>query len=233
MHREAFEDNLCLCRIKVFIFHASLLTAVYSIAEIGSKAGNVKVIGSFADFLVRRKGDADFSVGKGVGDETLYHGHDLGDARLVVGAQQRRAVRRDERLSFECRQVRKVGYAEGDPISQGQITAVVILGDDRIDRIAGKLRGGVHVGDKPHGGNLVTVTCGVQGCVNVPIGIHLGMVDAKGKKLVHQGGTEGKLSGRAGGCAGGFIAGGTKGNVMKKTLISLHGNFLFVFHFST
>ena len=53
-----------------------------------------------ADLLVRREADADLAVGNvRVGDQVFGHGHDDGDAGLVVRTQQRRAAGRDDVLA--------------------------------------------------------------------------------------------------------------------------------------
>ena len=50
-----------------------------------------------ADLLVGREGDAQRRARQlGMGRQVRDRGHDLGDARLVVGAQQRVAARADD-----------------------------------------------------------------------------------------------------------------------------------------
>ena len=73
------------------------LRAVERVGEVGAEALEVEVVDAVADLLV--DGEADPRSGArdvGVGDELGDRGHDLGDAGLVVGAEERRPVGGDD-----------------------------------------------------------------------------------------------------------------------------------------
>ena len=82
------------------------------------------MVGAVADLLVGREADADgrmrdLGVRLQVGDR----GHDLGHARLVVGAEERRPVRGDDVVADPLGEERRGGGGEaGD-----ELAALVVL----------------------------------------------------------------------------------------------------------
>jgi hypothetical protein len=66
--------------------------AVHRVCELRAEARHVEMRRVPADFLVRREAETDRTVRNlRVRDQVLGRRHDLGDARLVVGAEQRLA----------------------------------------------------------------------------------------------------------------------------------------------
>ncbi len=70
---------------------------VQGVGVVGAEGLDVEVLGAAADLLVGGEADADRAVQEiRVVLQPRHEGHDLGDAGLVVGAEQRRAVGVDE-----------------------------------------------------------------------------------------------------------------------------------------
>ena len=71
--------------------------AVERVGEVGAEVREVEVVGAAPDLLVDRERDPRACAGNlGMCDELGDRGHDLGDAGLVVGAEQRRPVGGDD-----------------------------------------------------------------------------------------------------------------------------------------
>ncbi len=71
--------------------------AVDGIAELGAELLQVDLVGAAADFFVGGEQDADGAVPDvGIVHQELRCRHDLGNAGLVVGTQERRAIGGDD-----------------------------------------------------------------------------------------------------------------------------------------
>ena len=83
--------------------------------------------------------------------------HDLGHAGLVVGAEQRGAVGGDDRLALVREQLRELRGAQREArhALQGNVGAVVVRDDLRLDAGAGRVGRRVHMGDEAHGRDLL------------------------------------------------------------------------------
>ncbi len=82
-------------------------------AAIGAEAVDVEVLGAATHLLVDRERDADRHARPlRMTSEIRDRGHDLGDPRLVVGAQERRAVARHEVVTDTGRQRLVLGRIE-------------------------------------------------------------------------------------------------------------------------
>ena len=81
------------CGVEILILNAALHITVHRIGEVRAEAGNVKIVRSPSDLLVRRECNTDLSVRDILPQQALRHGHDFGDARLIVRSQQSRSVR--------------------------------------------------------------------------------------------------------------------------------------------
>ena len=83
----------------------------------------------------------------GLVDQKLRRVHDLGDAGLVVGAEQRGAVGGDDVVADLIGQRRIVGDADDlrRIARQHDVAAAIVLDDLRLDVLAGAVRRGVHV----------------------------------------------------------------------------------------
>ena len=107
-----------------------------------------------ADLLVDGEADAQRRVlDLWMRDEVRDGAHDLGHACFVVGAEQRRAVRRDDVVSDACREDRVFARAQHLVRVAGQhdVAAVPALHDLRLDIRAGFVLARVHVGNEPDG----------------------------------------------------------------------------------
>ena len=86
------------------VVDAADLGAVERVREVGAELLDVEVVDAAADLLVDGEADADRRVlDLGMRREVRDRAHDLGDAGLVVGAEQRRAVRRDDVVARRAR----------------------------------------------------------------------------------------------------------------------------------
>ena len=91
-------------RVKALIAHIAEHTAVHRVGMIRAKAPDIKICHTVPDLLVGREPDADPAVPDlRVCQQMLRHRHDLGDAGLVVTAEQRIAVRHDQALALTFR----------------------------------------------------------------------------------------------------------------------------------
>ena len=83
----------------------------------------------------------------GLFDQELRRVHDLGDARLVIGAQQRRAVAGDDVVADLVPQRGIFGDADDLRGIAGQhdVAALIVAHDLRLHVLAGAVRRGVHV----------------------------------------------------------------------------------------
>ncbi len=87
--------------------------AVHRVGEIGAELFQVDLVDAAADLLVRREQDFDRAVlDLGMVEQELRGVHDLGDAGLVVGAEQRGAVGRDDVVADLVGQRRVLGGAD-------------------------------------------------------------------------------------------------------------------------
>src|SRR5262249_52395568 len=113
-----------------------------------AKRRQIDVIDAVADFLVAGEEDAHRSVRDfWLLPEMSGQFHDHGQARLVVGAQERRAVAGDDRAADELAQLGIVGDADDLRLVAGQreVAAIIVSDYLRFDPGAGRVGGGVNV----------------------------------------------------------------------------------------
>ena len=128
------------------------LGAVECVGELGSVALDLEMVGAAGDLLVDREADANRSVLEvGVPLQIRDGGHDLRDTRLVVCAEKRRAVGRDDVVAELLLQQRQLLGIEHDARVAGQLdhAAVVAFVHLRLDTRAGHVRRGVDMRDQP------------------------------------------------------------------------------------
>ena len=122
--------------------------AVHGVGEVGPELFEIDLVDAAADLLVRREQDLDRAVPDvGIVDQDLRRRHDLGYARLVVGAQQRRAVGGDDVVADLVVQFRMLADLD-DPLRiarQHDVAAGIVAHDLRLDVGAGEVGRGVHV----------------------------------------------------------------------------------------
>ena len=160
--------------------------AVDGVRHIGAELFEVEEGGAFADFLVGRERDGDAPVpvlrlGAGglcrldVAEQHFGHRHDLRDTGLVIGAEQRGTVGRDERFALVLEQFRELLRREHqrcvagtpDGRTERDVRPVVVADELRADVGAGGLGRRVHVGDEPD--DFVGVARRRDGGVNVVV----------------------------------------------------------------
>ena len=135
--------------VEVLIFKRALLATVNRVSEISAKSLNVKVVSAAADLLVGSKADKNSAVSDLARLKSLNERHYLGNACLVVSAEQSSSVGGDERSALEMRQMGEhLGREDSAALSEVYLAAVVVLNYLRIDVLAAEVGRGVHVRDK-------------------------------------------------------------------------------------
>ena len=122
--------------------------AVHRVGEIGAELFQVRLVDAAADLFVGREQDLDGAVlDLGVVEQELRGIHDLGEPGLVVGAEQRGAVGRDDIVADLVGERRVLGGADDlrGIGRQHDVAAAVVLHDLRLDVLAGAIRRGVHM----------------------------------------------------------------------------------------
>ena len=96
--------NLPGSGIEILILELTERSTIDGIGDVRAEIRNIETVCTPTDFLIRCKANADFSMlYLRVRQKMFRHGHNLCDARLVVGAEQRRTVRYDQILSLKFR----------------------------------------------------------------------------------------------------------------------------------
>jgi hypothetical protein len=89
-----------------FVLDLAQIRSVQGVGVVCSESSQVEQVDAAANLLVGRKGHTQLAVGKfGMAQKPVHQGHDLGDARLVVGAQQRGAVGVDQGVSHAAGEI--------------------------------------------------------------------------------------------------------------------------------
>ncbi len=125
--------------------------AVHRVGAVGAELRDVEVLRAATDLLVGGEADPDRAVRDlRVAHQPVRRGHHLGDAGLVVGAEQRRAGGGDDRAPDLLGERRVVGEAEdgGRIVGQDEILPPVVGVDDRFHPGARHLGRGVDVGEE-------------------------------------------------------------------------------------
>ena len=143
--------NLPGSGIEILILELTEGSAVYRIGDVRTEICNIETICTSTDFLIRCKANADFSMlYLRVRQEVLRHRHDFCDARLVVGAEQRRTIRHDEVLALQTGQERKIRHLHHDLLllMEDDVSAVIVMHDPRLYIRSAQRRRGIHVRDE-------------------------------------------------------------------------------------
>ena len=110
--------------------------AVHRVGAARAEPRDVEILRAASDLLVRRERDADRAVRDlRMRDEMGGRRHDLGDAGLVVGAEQRRARRGDDVVADLVCERGTVGQPQHGRriVGQHEIAPIVAAVDDRLD----------------------------------------------------------------------------------------------------
>ena len=174
--------------------------AVHGVGVAGAEPGDVEVLGAAAHLLVGGEGDADRAVRDfGVGEQVLGRGDDLGDPRLVVGAEQGGARGGDDVVADPLLEIGDVGRAQdrGRIVRQHQVLPLVVAVDDRPDAGAAHLGRGVDVGDEADDRHLPLRRGGGDRRHDVAVLVERGVGEAEGAQLVEKVPQQVELLGRA------------------------------------
>lgn len=126
--------------------------AVERVGVLGAEIGEVEMVGAAADLLVDGEADAKRRVlGPRVTLEAGDRRHDLGHPGLVVGAEQRCAVRRDEVVPDLLGERRLLVWIEYLRLVAGEDDSRAVVGAMKLrrDPCPGHVRRGVDMGDQP------------------------------------------------------------------------------------
>ena len=210
-------------RVEVLIFQLAECAAVDGIGVIRAEALHIKPVGPASDLLVGRKGQPDGSMRLFGCKQQLCGGQDLRHARLVVRAEQRRAVCDDQALADRVFQLRVFLRRKHDVLLfvQDNIAAVVRLCDACADVLAGRVGRGVHVGDEAIDGDFF-VTVRRHGAVDVAVLVNACVCNAHVLHLADKLLCKRKLprGGRA--RLGRFVRGRGIGNELQKAFNDCH-----------
>ena len=136
MRALALERDRRRARAPRLVADLAELATVNRVSDLCAEAFHVKLLDTRADFFVRRKSDRDRAAfDLRILFERVDHRHDFGDARFVVGTEQRRAVGGDDVVA---NQILQLGIlCRRDHLRwifrQHNVAALVILVKDRID----------------------------------------------------------------------------------------------------
>ena len=154
--------------------------AVDRIGEVGAELLQVGLVDAAADFLVGREQDLDRAVlDLRIVRSGMRGVHDLGDAGLVVGAEQRGAVGGDDVVADLVGQRRVFGGADHlrRIARQHDVAAAVVPDDLRLDVLAGAVGRSVHVRAEADDRHLL-VGIRRDGRVDVAVFVEMGVGEA-------------------------------------------------------
>ena len=154
--------------------------AVDGVGKIGAEFLQIDLVDAAADLLVGREQDLDGAMfDLRIVDQETRRIHDFGKPGLVVGAEQRGAVRGDDIIADLIEKRRMIG----DPddlrrvARQHDVAAPIVLDDLRFDVRAGAVRRSVHMRAEANDGNLL-VRIGRNGRIDVAMFVEMGVADS-------------------------------------------------------
>ena len=218
MHGASADEDFRFGCVEILKFNFVCRSSVDRVGILRSEFGNIKEVRSFPDLLVRSEGDAERSVRKFLRLNGFDGGHDLRNARLVVGSEQSRAVGRDECVSDEVFHERVeccVEFQSGAAEADGR--AVPVFDDLRTDIRPACAVGGVHVRDESEGVGVFVSGCGGQLRTDVAFGSHAHVFEFERAQLFRKMFRELALFRGRRMSSGRFIGLGIKGAVIKQT----------------
>ena len=201
--------------VEVFKFDLTERAAVHGVAVVTAELLHVEPVHAVADLLVGREDDAHFAVFDVFLNHRLDRGHDLGDAGLVVRAEQRRAVGDDELFAHMVFKAGAERLGEGDRVVELQLAALVAH-EAGLDVFARSVGSGVHVRDERDDGRVHALARGER-CKHIAAVVHVDVLELQRFKLLHQHAAKVLLPLCRGRGAGEFIRGGVIGHIAQKT----------------
>ena len=202
---DAVDADLGRGGVEVLILQLPDLAAVHGVGLLGGELGEVKVVRTPADLLIRGEADGDLAVRHlGMGQEVGAGADDLSDARLVVRPQQGGAVGDDELLADVLLQVGEILHPQGLAVPQLDVPALVAEAPG-LHVLAADAGGGVHVGDEAQGGQVLAAGGCRQHAVDIAEPVQLHVLKAQGRQLLCQGLAQDPLPRRGGHGPGLFV----------------------------
>ena len=216
MDVQAVEGHAGRGGVEVLVLDLPHRAAVGGIGIVRAKAPDIKLVCTPADLLVGSEADFQGGVLAPLGQQDFRSGENLRHTGLVVRPQKGGAVGDDQVLAVIAFQGRIVGFPEINALFPVQKdVSPGVLHDSGPDVRAAGIGGGVHMGDEADGGKA-----GVSGdgAVNIAVFIHAGILNAHGKHLLYNSGTQDLLIGRGGASLGKFVRGGFIAYIAQKAL---------------
>ena len=173
--------------VEVLVLQLADCPAVYRISVVRTEARDVKPVCALADFLVRRKGDFHCAVRAVRREQQLGGRQNLRHARLIVRAEQCRAVGHDQAFADVLLQGSIVPRRKDNALRlvENNVSAIVGFRDSRVNRTAGRIRRGIHVGNQPVDRKVFGAVCGNR-AVDVAGVIHVRVADTESEHLPDQ-----------------------------------------------
>src|SRR6185503_16865026 len=143
----ALESDRRSPRTPRFVADLAELSAIYCVSELCSEAFDVKLLDTRSDFFIRRESDSErAALDLWILFEGIDHGHDFGNARLVIRTEQCRAIGSDDVVA---NQVLQLGILRGCDylrliFRQDNVSTLVVFVKDRIDVLTRHRRRRVH-----------------------------------------------------------------------------------------
>ena len=176
--------------------------AVHGVGEIRTELLQVQQARPVADLLVGGEGHLHAAVDKLRMGRHIFQGrHDLGDPRLVIGAEEGRPVGDHQGLSPVFQQVGESGGREHHPLLfvEDNVSAIVVFHQPGAHRVVGDLKGRVQVGIEGDDGNF-SVRVGGEGGRDVRVFVHGHIGKAQGPQFLSKLDGKGHLPRGAGDC---------------------------------
>ena len=218
--------------VEVLVLQLADCPAVYRISVVRTKARDVKPVCALADFLVRRKGDFHCAV-RAVGGQKFFRcRQNLCHTCLVVRAEQCRAVGHDQAFADVLLQGSIVPRRKDNALRlvENNVSAIVGFRDSRVNRTAGRIRRGIHVGNQPVDRKVFGAVCGNR-AVDVAGVIHVRVADTESEHLPDQLPAQHLLIRRGRLLPACFAGGSIKADKLQKSFDHRHEKCLLLFQF--
>ena len=216
--------------VEVFILQLAVSAAVQSVGEVGAETGHIEQVCAPTDLLVGGKGHlyrAVFEIG--MAQQLLAQGEDLGNAGLIVGAQQGGAVGDHQTLALAAGQLGELNRGEdGTAAFQHQVAAVVIFYNAGLDVGRGHIVHHVHVGNKAQNGTGIAVDIAGDGAVQITVFVQPDVLQAQLMHFLLQNAGKDQLLFGAGAGLGSAVGGGVVFHIIQQTFIGAHGSSSFI-----
>lgn len=184
----AVEDDCRVGRIEVLVLQAAEFAAVDRVSEIRAERLDVEAVRAAACLLIRCETQANLAVPDfRMCHEVFRRADDGRDAGLVIGAQERRAIRHHDVLTLVALNAREIRYREDDVLLfvQHDIAARIRADDLLVDGAARCIGTRVEMRDKTDDRRTAAVV-GRQRRHDIGVLVHGHLGEADGAKLFCQ-----------------------------------------------